>query len=262
VVPRQNQSNVWIAEVVQEVDNHLGLQSVSRVQSLPGQGSPFARLANLLSQGDFDASAIDAPFSVPSQFVPAAGHGILLQTVAAANMGGVRSFPLATTFVNAVTGQIPPLTPAKPLRETEIYWQKQGVNIRSTLWAGVRGGAPMTSACLTLLHRANCALWPWTAAGAPSLLIEAFPAGQLRHWRLPHQKYNGPSLEAQQVRQAILANLQDRIDLRQFQATLLGDADALDAVLCTFAAIAVTSGHLGVAPGNLAAAEGWIAVHD
>ena len=42
---------------------------------------------------------------------------------------------------------------------------------------------------------------------------------------------------------------------------MLQSADALDAVLCAFAAVAVTEDRLAVQPPPDAGAEGWIAVH-
>jgi hypothetical protein len=38
-------------------------------------------------------------------------------------------------------------------------------------------------------------------------------------------------------------------------------ADALDAVICGFAAIAVTRGTIAVPPMPIAIDEGWIAIH-
>lgn len=96
---------------------------------------PFRRLCDELSKGDFNAAALDAPFSILT-----------------------------------VTGAPPPLSLPKPLRATEAYWRDQGINVRSTLWNGPRGGAPFAAACITLLHRAGRPVWPW--AKAPGMLVE------------------------------------------------------------------------------------------
>jgi len=66
--PRCNRSNVWIAEVERKHER-LYLVRLYRVQQLDGTGHPFERLASLLNAGDFEAAAIDAPFSVPRAFI-------------------------------------------------------------------------------------------------------------------------------------------------------------------------------------------------
>ena len=43
---------------------------------------------------------------------------------------------------------------------------------------------------------------------------------------------------------------------------MLDSADALDAVICAFAAIAVTDGRLLHSPEPIAQEEGWIAIHE
>ena len=52
-----------------------------------------------------------------------------------------------------------------------------------------------------------------------------------------------------------------RITLGPHEGVVRADADALDAVLCAFAAIAVTEDRLGVALPADDQDEGWIAVH-
>ena len=121
----------------------------------------------------------------------------------------------------------------------------------------------MTTACLTLLYRAECRIWPWADAGEPGLLVEAFPAAQLETWGLPHQKYNDQKdAQHQTNREKIVLGLEQRIDLGEFRKQLVSNADALDAVVATFAGIAVTKGKLAVPPGSESGLEGWIAVHD
>ena len=47
-----------------------------------------------------------------------------------------------------------------------------------------------------------------------------------------------------------------------FQTYCEAFADALDAVVCAYAAAAVARNRLGTAPSEIAAVEGWIAVHE
>lgn len=249
-------SNVWIARVA-EAGGGLALVGLGRVQELEGIDPPFERLARVLASGDHEAAGIDAPFALPGRYAAARSHGELT-ALAARVARGERPFPRAADFVLAVTGRAPPLSPPKPYRRTELDWASRGVNVRSTLWAGARGGAAMTAACLTLLHRAACPVWPSSHAG-PRLVVEAFPAAQLRQWGLPWQRYGAPADRG--VRVVIAAALGRRVRLGRFDAVVREHADALDAVLAAFAAVAVMRARLALPPGDEAATEGWIAVH-
>ncbi|MGH3640362.1 MAG: DUF429 domain-containing protein [Mycobacterium sp.] len=258
---------MWVADV-REAERGLTLRSLGRVQSIgdPTVSTPFSRLAATLRTGEFSAAAIDAPFSVPAQFLPAGGHPQLLQH-ADGLARGQRYFCRGAEFVEAVSGVTPPLDPKKPLRQTEDVWLKRKVNVRSTMWAGSRGGAPMTAACLTLLAEAARPIWPWQRS-TEGLLVEAFPAGQLCHWRatrgerdLPFQGYNDSTPPADAAREAIVKFLSTMIDLGAHDSVVRADADALDAVICAFAAVAVTRGHVGLLPPDDDNGEGWIAVH-
>ena len=261
--PGTARSNVWIAKVV-ELRAGLELRDLRRVQELPNDAIPFDRLARLLQPGRFRAAAIDAPFSIPHEFLGARSHLDLLAEVAAlasrARSCQRRPFPDAKTFVRAVAGQ-ERCEPAHPLRATERQWRQQQVPTRSTLWCGCRGGAPMTAACLTLLHIANRPIWPWADASRPGLLVEAFPAAQLCHWGLPHDRYNGPAHLKR--RRQLIHELEKRLGLpSRFRKAMLASADALDAVICAFAARAVSCGALArLPPTNAPADEGWISVH-
>jgi hypothetical protein len=242
---RCSRSNVWIAEVSEE-RRRLRLRGLRRVQELPGDGTPFARLAHLLSLGDFDAAAIDASFSVPARFA-AKGHAELLEQVARIERRE-RPFPAARDFVRALTRA----KPGKPLRECEKIWK---ISTRSALWAGARGGAAMTAACLTLLHETRAPIWPWTRK-APGLLVEGFPAAQLKVWGLPHTKYG----DQRAARALIVRGLEQRLSLGRFKAAMLDSADALDAVVCAFAARAAAKGTALGTPARTGV-EGWISVH-
>lgn len=252
-------SNVWIAELGSSSGEFV-LRRLFRVQRVAGVGTPFERLANFLAAGEFLAAAIDAPFSVPVSFVPGGGHTALLALVSTIPITGSRPFPRAGDFVVAVTGHNSPLVPPKPLRATERYWQKRGINVRSTLWAGHRGGAPFAAACLTLLKAAGRPLWPWSTASGN--VVEAFPAAQLHQWKVPHQTYAAEGPTARAARELIVAKLKSLVAVGQFEETLLKNTDALDATVAAFAAVAASSATVAVPPeGPLADDEGWIAVH-
>lgn len=249
-------SNVWIADV-HTGDGTRVLKDLYPVQALPGQGAPFDRLAALLSSRSFDVAAIDAPFSIPACKMPPGGHQELLSIVAAMETTDGRPFPKGAEFVQAVAGE--PSIRSKPLRETDLHWRRLGLNVRSTLWSGPRGGSAMTVACLTLLARSGCSIWPWSTS-TPGLLAEAFPMTQLFHWGLPHVAYNGKDAKAVKTRAEITAALDQRIHVGYFRTLVEESADALDAVLCAFAAVAVGEGKLDVPPVPGENEEGWIAL--
>src|SRR5262245_10690037 len=56
-------TNVWIADVRRGRGQPV-LHDLRRVTDLAGLASPFDRLSDVLRAGEFDAAAIDAPFSV------------------------------------------------------------------------------------------------------------------------------------------------------------------------------------------------------
>lgn len=262
--PNAQASNVWIA-VVEERGAGVTLRSLQRVQQLPGQGRPFARLAAWLTDGGFAAAAIDAPFSIPWWFFGQgfADHPGLLAAVNNLPLLNAQDFPNRHAFVACIRAGIP-FEFSKPLRVTESYWRGRRVETRSTVWAGEgRPGAPFASACIKLLASTARPVWPWSGPeNAP--LIEAFPAAQLRHWGLPYERYNG--LAGQTNRAAIVADLVTNRGLQiteAFEATIQADADALDAVLSCYAALAVLQNRLGVPlpPYEAWRLEGWIAVH-
>jgi len=254
---RCRSSNVWVARVEGDASLHT-LTDLRIVQDLPGATPPFDRLAELLRAGQFDAAGIDAPFALPAAHM-SDNHAQLLHLAASAPRDK-RPFPSAADFLASLTPPLPPRGP-KVYRETEDCWRKQGVNTRSTVWAGPRGGTAMTAACLMLLHAAQRPVWPWARTG-PGLIVEAFPAAQLKAWGLPHQKYNGSGAVLQDTRHAIVDGLGRRIELAAYRGCVLANADALDAVVAAFAAIAVSTNRLASLPGSASAQEGWIAVHD
>lgn len=249
-------SNVWIARVEGTAGAYL-LRDLRTVQDLPGADAPFDRLVALLQAGAYEAAGIDAPFSVPAAYVRGT-HAALLSAIGCCALRN-RPFPCAADFMATVAPSLQPRG-AKIYRETERVWLGQGVNTRSTVWAGPRGGAAMTAACLYLLHRAQRPLWPWTA-DRRGCLVEAFPAAQLKTWGLAHQQYNGGDHQQQANREIIVEAIEQRITLGQFRAAISRSADALDAVVAAFAGMAVTEGRLYDQPGAESLREGWIAVH-
>lgn len=244
--------SVWIATV--EVEDHPRLVDVVPVQALGGTGDPFARLVALLRSAGHVAAGIDAPFCIPARHMPPGGHPGLLAAAAGLPDGPDRPFPYGASLVD-LAAAVAPLQTAKPLRATERQWSARRVNTRSTLWNGPRGGAPFAAACLTLLARAGRPCWPWAAG--PGMLVESFPAAQLRAWGLPHTGYAAPDRQA--ARRPILDSLCRRIDLAPGQrALLLEQPDALDAVLAAFGGIAAAATGLPSA----APPDGLISVMD
>lgn len=248
-------SNVWIAEVECNSPRPIPL-SVRRVQELSGEGHPFDRLIQYLRETDFDAAAIDAPFSVPAEYLQPRSHSELLELIGRAELIDGRPFPRARDFVDLVLEGRTTAT-KKPLRRTEEYWRARNVNVRSTLWAGPRGGAAMSAACLKLLYEAGRPIWPWNR-NRRNLLAEAFPAAQLCNWKLPHQGYSRKT--DGETRCLIVAAISDRTNLAGFRPVLEQCADALDAVICAFAAMAVTTDRAMSYAEESVAAEGLIAV--
>ena len=235
--PRCRRSNVWIAEVEGRT-----LLDLRRVQDLPGDDpSPFGRLVERLRRADYRACGIDAPFALPKAFMPRT-HAKLLARVASLPRDG-RPFPRGNDLALAIAGTTR-LSPPKPLRETELEWMRRRVNVRSPLWCGARPGAPMTAACLTLLHEAKRPIWPFAPDG---VLCESFPSAQVVQWNA-----QGRILEA----------LEARLDLGRHRRTIATNEDARDAVLAVFGAMAIANGRLASSPNpTIATVEGWVAVH-
>lgn len=262
--PNVQRSNIWIA-TIESKGEVMNLTKLRRVQQLQGTQRPFAQLAAGLSDRDCAAAAIDAPFSIPWWCFGTglSDHPGLLETVNNLPLSPKQDFPTGREFIAGVTSGVQ-FQSLKPLRTTECYWQGRGINVRSTLWAGVRPGAPFASACIKLLVQSRCPIWPWMDFDNNSLLIEAFPAAQLCHWRLPFREYDGPSGQAN--RDKIILDLVQNRGLHASGADLAilkESADALDSVLCSYAARAVVTGQIGVKtpPSETWQREGWIAIH-
>ena len=254
--PGCGRSNVWIATAELRADL-LELVALRRVQDLPGTSHPFDRLVAFLAGDNYLAAAIDAPFALPFRHMPVGGFPVLLRDVARFETG---CHPFAKGEVLVEYGKaIASLEKPKPMRKTEQVWSAKGINIRSTLWNGPRGGAPFTVASLTLLYKAGRPVWPWGCSG-PGLLVESFPAGQLHQWNLPYQGYAKPDSRA--TRSTILEAIAPRIQIPDpLYSDCQENADALDSVLCLFAAIAAADNMAPIEDPAAAEHEGWIAVH-
>jgi predicted nuclease with RNAse H fold len=245
---------VWIARIHHL--NSLLLDDLRPVQNLAGSDAPFQRLARLLAEGQFRAAAIDAPFCLPDAHMPQSGLDEFLRLVSSFPNGEDRPFPNGATIVE-LGERYSKKTSPKPVRATERYWISKGVNTRSTMWNGPRGGAPFAAACCKLLALSGRPVWPWATASS-GLLVEAFPAAQLRQWQLPFQGYSKP--EQRGERELILEALRRRLIIdKRFEDVLLSSPDALDAVIAAFAAIAVASGRF-LNPTH-SRTDGLIAVH-
>jgi hypothetical protein len=253
-------SNVWICRVKCGSDLSPRVTELKPIQHLVGNGSPFRRLAYLLADGQFLAAAIDAPFSLPSRHVPKEGWPKLLHLVDAISVEPAEPFPTGPSLI-ALAQSMAPLESLKPLRRTEKVWSERNINVRSTLWWKPRGGAPFAAACMKLLATARFPpCWPWSPH-TEGLVVEAFPAAQLWSWDLPFQKYDG--LDGIDVRKEIIRRLEPRVTFGPFRKIAEESADALDAVISSFAAIAVHRAEVRGLDDDSAtvAREGWIAVH-
>ncbi len=251
---------VWIATVVEEHRTGLRVTDVRRVQELPGTAPPFARLAQFLREAPFAVAGIDAPFAPPAAHFPFTTRAALIEWIMALRCDP-RPFPRGAELVGLLAPDLAPRG-RHVFRATERLWRARGLNVRSVMWNGPRGGAPFTAACLRLQGACARPAWPWATRDTDRLLAEVFPAAQLETWNLPSNRYNGAEAAARERRATIVAGLAARVELPDaITARLLASADALDAVVCALAARAVSEDTLRDEPGTEAVREGWIAVH-
>jgi len=251
---------LWVAEAWLH-DEAVQLDKIRPVQDLPGRGDPFERLSSFLNQPEEACAGIDAPFSLPASVL--ADNASEARERVKGLPRDERPFPTGAALVQEFAPEHGPRS-NNILRETEREWQTRGVNVRSTLWAGPRGGAPFTAGCMLLLSRHRGSVWPIKHEPEPYVtLCEAFPAAQLQHWGLPRIKYNGPLADALVARRIIVEGLNER-GLRlsaEHERICLGSADALDAVICLYAAAAVATETCVGPPPERTGQEGRIAVH-
>jgi hypothetical protein len=255
--PRCGRTNVWVARGALK-GSDVVVESLKPVHHLSFSGHPFAGLAGFLNGLGEGYIGIDAPFSLPAAFIPRGAQAAWQEVARLTPVD--RPFPRGSQLVGAFAPHLP-AHGAKVFRQTEAFWRRKDVNVRSTTWAGPRGGAPFAAACMTLLAGHRGAVWPLTG-GQGAVLVEAFPAAQLCHWGLPFIRYNGREHGAAMNRRSILLGMEERGLVIDQQARLSCEAspDALDAVVCMFAASAVADEQVAVAPGQLAKTEGHIAV--
>lgn len=252
---RCTRSNVWLA-VIDEKRGKPHVHSLHRVQQLDGDHHPFERLASYLAIANFAGAGVDAPFALPKEFMPKGGHAALLRQVAALPREG-RPFAKGAALVEWAK-TLAPVSSAKPMRETEHKWRERGLNVRSTLWSGPRGGAPFTAACLTLLHAAGRPCYPWATSG-DGMMLETFPMAQLAVWNLPYVGYDGEKGTA--TRRLIVSDIAKRVEMQdEIKKLCLASADALDAVVCALIARSWSKGTLLDYGAPAHPIEGWIVV--
>jgi len=257
--PTVSRPNVWVAFGISGAET-LKVSGLVPVQDLPGPEAPFLKLRRLFAERHGSTCAIDAPFSLPSQFVGEGTEQVWRRTSMLPREN--RPFCRGGALVQALASDLPPRG-KKIYRDTETHWIRKGVNTRSTTWYGPRGGAPFAAACMSLLAGHEGAVWPFQKNGLGATLCEAFPAAQLRHWGLPHRGYSEASRGAT-VRRLIVAALEERHELDippDLRTLCFGSADSLDVVICLYAARAVGGSMLASDLGPSARAEGWIAIH-
>jgi hypothetical protein len=196
--PNITAPTVWLA-IGKLKGRSLRLEELKPVQALGGSGHLFDQLVSFLAKRNFEVAAIDAPFALPLRHMPCAQHAELLRQLKALPDAFDRRFPSGASMV-ALGESVAPKIEHKPLRVTEQVWKRKGVNTRSTMWCGPRGGAPFAAACLRLIDRSNAAAWPWVQ-GKSGILAEAFPAAQLRQWGLPFFGYSHPNTSVRRRRE-------------------------------------------------------------
>ncbi len=255
-----NRPNVWIA-TGRASGAELHVTGLCAVQQLSGTKEPFDRLREFLANAPSSWAAIDSPFSVPRSVADEA-EAVWKQVLHFPLDG--RPFARGKTLVEALRPELG-ARGAKIYRSTEEYWRARGVNVRSSMWAGPRGGAPFAVACMTLLAQHDGPIWPFLMRERQGcVLVEGFPAGQLRQWRQPHFGYNGSSAAALNHRISILNWMRQERGLQMsviHRDTCVASADALDAVICLYSAAAVATSRLAITTSDHIAIEGLIAVH-
>jgi hypothetical protein len=256
---KRRRSNVWIA-AGQADGERLRIDELSPVQGLPGVGEPFNRLIELLSRVDGFA-AIDAPFSAPRS------HAASVPVLWAQASG----LPHANRPFGRGADLIELLSPGagrnglKVYRACEALWRQRGLNTPCALWSGPGGGASLAVACMTLLLARGGPVWPLRPGGVGAVLVEACPAAQLFAWGLDATGYAGAKSSASAARTRILAALVADHGLAvgdEHAALCRESADALDAVLCAYAAKTMSDGRHPRQLPAAARSEGWIVVDE
>lgn len=256
---RRRNSSVWIATAHADAER-LVVDDLRPVQALDGEGEPFERLIALLRRTEGFA-AIDAPFGVPRAH--AASQAVLWAQVVALPQGR-RPFGRGADFLRLLAPEAGRYG-LKSYRQTEEVWLRRRLNVRPTLWGALGGGAAVTAACLTLLQRSGAPVWPLRQTGAGAVLVEAWPAAQLAAWGLQASGYSGTKPKPAAARERILAALIVAHGLRipdRLSELCRRSADALDAVICAYAAKTLAEGRHPRQLPAAARSEGWIVVDE
>lgn len=264
--PGTQRSNVWVAVVTQSTERKLDLNRLERIQCFfqDAKLPPFSALAQFLKTGQFDCAAIDAPFSLPREALPNGGRAKFLKRIARLPIDAPRHIPRGAQLIDIAREKLPCLEDrgTKSLYRTV---ERQFHATRTGLWNGPRGGAAFTITCLRLLAEAEyTSLWGGAAKDKRPRIVEAYPAGQLRTWGLPHTKYAGKDDIDFRNRATLIKALEDRVRLDvepSHRELMLENADALDAVICAFGAKAAHSGNFVSPDVSVPKGEGWIAIH-
>ena len=253
---RLRSSNVWIATAQVHDEKFMKLVALRPVQDLPGNSHPFERLVGLLAGGEYCAAGVDAPFALPERHMPVGGFPELLRDVAKLPTGG-RPFAEGKELKAYGERNAHLLkNDLKPLRTTEEFWKGRVANVRSTLQP-TRNAAPRPSRSFDSSKECETGGRKRCSAARTT-----FPAAQLHHWELPHQGYDGPKGRSASAREEIIEGISPRIEIPDdLRKRCQESADALDSVLCLFAARAAAAGLAPVDDPTAAELEGWIAVH-
>jgi hypothetical protein len=256
---KRRNSSVWIA-AGQADEARLLIDDLTPVQALLGDAEPFNRLIEMLTDINGFA-AINAPFSAPRAY--AASVPVLWAQASGLPHEG-RPFGRGADFVELLSPGIG-RHGVKIYRACEALWRQRGLNTPSTLWSGPGGGAGAAVACMTLLLMRGGPVWPLRPGGEGAVLVEAYPAAQLFTWGLEPGGYSGAKAKALAARTQILAALvaDHGLVVSDAQTALCqNNADALDAVLCAYAAKSMADGRHPRQLPAAARSEGWIVVDE
>ena len=256
---KRRSSNVCIA-VGRGEGGRLLIDDLIPVQALLGDAEPFSRLVELLTDVD-GVVAIDAPFSAPREY--AASVPVLWAQASGLPHEG-RPFGRGADLVQLLAPGVG-RHGVKVYRACEALWRRRGLNAASVLWSGPGGGAAAAVACMTLLLMRGGPVWPLRPGGEGAVLVEALPGAQLLTWGLESGGYNGPKPKAAAARTRILTALvaDHGLVVSDHHAALCqGNAHALDAVLCAYAAKAIAEGRHPRQLPAAARSEGWIVVDE
>ena len=253
-------SSVWIAFASAD-GPRLRIDDLKPVQKLPGVGAPFERLRALLAAEPDATAAIAAPFSLPRRYAASAA---LLWAEAASLAPPGRPFGSGADLVASLAPESRP-NGLRLYRACEAAWRKRRLEVRSSLSCGPGQGAAAALACMTLLHLHAGPIWPFRPDGDGAMLVEAFPPAQLSAWGLSPTGHGGRKPQAASARLKILQALARDHGLRAADDVLrrsAESADALDAVICAYAAKAMAEGRHPRRLPAVARSEGWMVIDD